>query len=130
VFFFVLHGAYLAFASATYPTCPGDCYHGDYIPATRRQDILYGNPSCPALDITEAVYNTSQLCFAKACELGGNVIQHNYRGNNTNFCGIYKCESNVNGTNWNYDWVMDEDVKGHISARPHPYIPKCHSSYF
>ncbi|CAH1779677.1 unnamed protein product, partial [Owenia fusiformis] len=92
-------------------------------------DDHFAIPSCPILSKTEGIYNTSQLCFAKACELGGNVIQHR-PWTAGHHCGIYNCSSNVDGTDWDFKWTHDESIYPQIYAKPHPYSQRCHSSYF
>ncbi|CAH1780396.1 unnamed protein product [Owenia fusiformis] len=127
---FIVAGACLAVASAALPSCPGDCYFGDFLQARMRLD-LYLSPSCPLLNVTVGKYTSHEICFAKACELGANVVQYGTQWDerNDHHCAIYKCDSNVNGTDWDYGWV-DDGVQRPVYARPHPFIPKCHSSYF
>ncbi|CAH1781478.1 unnamed protein product [Owenia fusiformis] len=44
---------------------------------------------------------------------------------------MYRCESNDNGTDWEYKWQKGEEwVQTKAFALPHPSTPKCHNSYF
>ncbi|CAH1781482.1 unnamed protein product, partial [Owenia fusiformis] len=64
-----------------------------------------------------------------ACILSSNVVMFNQ---NDKKASMYRCESNKDGTDWNYGWQKNLSAPHSLLfayVLPHPSTPKCHNSY-
>ncbi|CAH1802933.1 unnamed protein product, partial [Owenia fusiformis] len=114
-----------------------NCYVGDFLMVRRFDpliDIETSAPNCEmplgfrSLDASSSL----QQCLKQSCLVNGaNVIFYNAAQTR---CEIYRCNSNSDGSDWDYNWevrhTVMNDSTGVTYARPRPKLFKCYNSYF
>ncbi|CAH1784494.1 unnamed protein product, partial [Owenia fusiformis] len=123
-------------AVAAKDTYTETCYTGDFLLVRKSNDPSFESekkaPNCDLLlgYYSQAASVSINQCFKRSCMvMDANVI---YFDELHKRCDIYRCESKVDGSDWDYNWgrnPMLYDV-GKTFARPHPSTPKCHNSFF
>ncbi|CAH1781481.1 unnamed protein product, partial [Owenia fusiformis] len=71
-------------------------------------------------------------CLMSACTFSSNLVTFKYERHEKYSCFLYRCQSNNDGTHWNYGWQKNTNgnlYNTHAYALPHPST-KCHNSYF